>query len=174
MQDSTADCHGPMSAHTFSVSSDLRVSIEEFLRTLTLDGVNAELHPLAKMTAPNDWASRSIMEMPEKQHLFQSWILFLGILPIDRHSILIESVKPNEGFTEMSSSTLNSVWRHERRVTPNQSGCRVTDTVEYQSRLPLVGHIFKPMYRSVFLCRHRNLRARYGERASAPITGDGE
>jgi hypothetical protein len=155
-----------MTRHTFTISSDLQVSVKDFLPTLTLRGVNAELFPLVKMTAPETWSSRSILEWPVQQPLFKSWILLLGILPIDRHSFYFDSIAPTEGFKERSSSTSNTVWCHARRITAIASGCRVTDTVEYQNRLPLLGSLFKPMYRLVFWCRHRNLRSRYCGRTS--------
>ena len=152
--------------HSFTISSNLPVTAEEILRTLTMAGVNSELSPLVKMTAPRSWANRSILEWPEQQHLFDSWILFLGMLPIDRHSFYFDSINPHEGFIEASSSTTNSRWCHQRRISPAQEGCRVSDIVEYQSRLPLLGYLLKPIYRLVFWCRHRNLRSKYGGYAS--------
>ena len=148
--------------HKFSCASSLELSAEEFIRALTLGGVNRELRPLVRMTAPDEWASRPILDWPEQQALFSSWILFLGILPVDRHSFYLESIKPDRGFSEQSSSTVNSIWLHERKVVAIPSGCRVTDNVEFQCRLPLAGIILKQIYRLVFLHRHRNLRAMYG------------
>ena len=151
---------------SFSCSSVLPVSAEDMLATLTMSGVNAELCPLVRMTAPESFSVRSILEWPEKKRLFQSWVLLFGFLPIDRHTFYFEDINSNEGFVERSTSWTNQYWRHTRKVVSEPSGCHVTDTVEYKSRLPLIDWVVKPMYRLVFLCRHRNLRWRYGGRAS--------
>jgi hypothetical protein len=155
-----------MTVQTFTFSSDLRVSADIILASLNMRGVNAELRPLVRMTAPRDWASRSILECPSGQTLFQSWILLFGILPIDRHTFYLESIDPATGFAENSSSTINAIWRHRRMITPLSTGCRLTDTVEYRSRLPLLGGFFKPAYRLVFFIRHRYLRKKYSGHSS--------
>ena len=150
-----------MAALGFKRSSNLPVGVEDFLSTLTMSGVNAELRPLVKMTTPKDWANRPILDWPVNEHLFNSWILLIGILPIDRHSIYFRSITPGKGFAEASWSAANKYWLHERSVVPTQTGCRVTDIVEYESRLPLVGHLLKPVYELVFQHRHQYLRSNY-------------
>jgi hypothetical protein len=146
----------------FSLSSDLDVPGHGVLVTLTMEGVNAELRPLVKMAAPAEWDCLPIFDWPVQQHLFKSWVLFMGVFPIDRHSFYFESIRPESGFKERSSSTMNSVWCHERSVTAIRTGCRVTDSIDYQSRLPLIDYLFRLVYRLVSLCRHRNLRSKYG------------
>jgi hypothetical protein len=146
----------------FSRASDLAVDVDVILATLTLGGVNAELWPLVRMTAPAAFTQRPLQEWPEGQHLFNSWILLFGILPVDRHAFFLQSVVPGKGFVETSSSTLNALWQHERTIVPITAGCRVTDIVEYRCRLPLLGFLLKPLYQLVFWCRHRYLRSRYG------------
>ncbi|MGB1581680.1 MAG: hypothetical protein ACPHER_09265 [Nevskiales bacterium] len=132
---------------------------------MSLATVNSELRPLARMTAPTEWQQRPIMQWPAQQRLFKSWILLLGILPIDRHHFYFEWFDPEQGFCERSASSSNSLWRHQRRVTASAAGCVVTDSLQYQNRLPLCGAILKPVYQMVFWHRHRKLRARYGGRA---------
>ena len=146
----------------FSESSDISVGAEDFLSSLTLRGVNTELWPLVRMTAPGSWANRPIVDWPVQKHLFNSWILILGLLPADRHRFYLRSVTPGEGFVEASSSTINAKWTHERRITPVQGGCRIVDRVEYRCRLAMLGYLLLPVYKYVFRRRHRNLRARYG------------
>jgi ligand-binding SRPBCC domain-containing protein len=151
-----------MTGSRFSISSDLPVAVEDVLATITLSGVNAELWPLVRMTAPAQWANTPLAQWPEQQELFRSWILLFGILPIDLHAFCLQAVLPGRGFVETSSSTVNAQWNHTRTVIPIAGGCRVTDTVEYQSRIPLLGHVLKPMYQLVFWWRHRRIRARFG------------
>ena len=152
-----------MSQVSFTRSCDLPIDAGVFLSRFTIDQVNAELRPLVRMTAPAEWIDRPIIEWPEKQQLFTSWILLFGALPIDRHAFCLRSVVPGKGFYEDSSSTMNRYWRHQRWVTPVEGGCRVTDRVEYASRLPLWGLLLKPIYELVFRQRHRNLGRAYGE-----------
>lgn len=151
---------------SFTFSSDLPVPFEKFLTTLTMSGVNAELSPLVRMTAPESFSVGNILDWPEQQELFQSWILLFGFLPIDRHAFFLEGVNRNEGFSERSTSLTNEYWCHKRKVVSTSSGCRVTDTVRFKSRIPLIDVLFKPSYQVVFWCRHRNLRRRYRGSAS--------
>ena len=151
-----------MDAFQLCRSSDLAVDVDVILATLTLNGVNAELSPLVRMTAPAAFAQRPLQEWPERQNLFISWILLLGVLPVDRHAFYLHSVTPGRGFVETSSSTLNALWQHERTIIPLAAGCRVTDVVEYRCRLPLLGYLLNPVYKLVFWHRHRYLRSRYG------------
>ncbi len=146
----------------FSQSSDLCVDAEDILPSFALRAVNAELWPLVRMTAPEPWANRPIVEWPVQKHLFDSWILILGVLPVDRHRFRLRSLTPSEGFVEASSSTINASWIHERKITPIQGGCRIVDRVEYNCRLAVLGYLLLPVYQFVFRRRHRNLRARYG------------
>jgi hypothetical protein len=145
-----------------SRTSDLAASADAVLATLTLDGVNAELRPLVRMTAPLEWARRSLDEWPQRQVLFHSWILLLGVLPIDRHAFYLQSVHPGEGFHETSTSLMNAAWNHERTIMPIDGGCRVTDRVEYRNRIAVLGRLLKPVYQLVFWNRHRNLKLRFG------------
>jgi len=151
-----------MDALRFCTSTDLAVDLTVILATLTLSGVNAELWPLVRMTAPAAFAQRPLQEWPERQHLFNSWILLFGVLPVDRHAFYMQSVTPGKGFVETSSSTINALWKHERTIIPLEAGCRVTDIVEYRCRLPLLGYLLKPLYKLVFWRRHRYLRSTYG------------
>lgn len=151
---------------SFSFSSDLPIPAEQLLATLTMAGVNAELNPLARMTAPESFSTRNILDWPEQQRLFESWILLFGFLPVDRHIFFFEAIDSSEGFSERSTSLTNEYWRHKRTVAPLRAGCRVTDTVSFKSRVPLVGVLLKPFYQLVFGHRHRYLRRTFGGSAS--------
>jgi hypothetical protein len=150
-----------MSEIRITQSSNLAVGVQEMLATLTMAGVNAELWPLVRMTCPAEWTNCPLLDWPEGQHLFDSWILLLCVLPIDRHRFYLRSVSPGRGFVEDSSSLINAMWHHERNILPIGTGCRVIDTVAYQCRFSLLGYILKPVYRLVFWWRHRNLRSNY-------------
>ncbi len=151
----------------FSRASDLAAPIAAVLPTLTLRGVNSELWPWVRMTAPEAWAARPLSEWPEKTPLFASWLLLFGVLPIDRHAFYLAAVLPGEGFVETSSSFINAQWNHTRTIATIAGGCRVTDAVHYESRLAVLGYLLQPVYQFVFWWRHRRLRARFGGQGAA-------
>ena len=146
----------------FQVSSNLDLNPEDVMGLLTMDGVNGELGPFVHMTAPPEWSSKAIFEWPTGKVLFSSWILLFGIFPIDRHKFFLRSVDRQLGFTEESSSLTNKLWHHRRSIDSNGALCRVTDTVEFQCRLPLLAYILAPAYRFIFKHRHKVLRSHYG------------
>lgn len=129
---------------------------------LTMDGVNFELGPWLKMTAPPEWQARSFPEWPENQVLFSSKILLLGFIPFDSHWFKFESVGPR-GFSEQSSNIMNRVWAHQRSITTTESGTLVRDEVRYQSKISFVGALFLPIYKLVFANRHRRLKSKYAK-----------
>jgi hypothetical protein len=133
---------------------------------LTMHGVNKELSPLIRMTAPPEWSDKAIFEWPTGEVLFSSWILLFGIFPIDRHKFFFQSINRHRGFAEASSSLTNKLWHHRREIGRNGASFRVTDTVEFQCRLPLLAYILAPVYRIIFKHRHRVLRSYYGGSAS--------
>lgn len=146
----------------FQVSSDLNISPEEVGGLLTIKGVNLELSPLIRMTVPPRWSGQEIFEWPTGRKLFSSWILLFGIMPIDRHTFYFQSIDRQRGFVEESSSLINKMWHHCRDIDFDGSSCRVTDTVEFQCRLPLLAYTLAPIYRFVFRHRHKVLRSYHG------------
>tara|TARA_R100001460_G_scaffold103387_1_gene148526 strand:- start:32 stop:490 length:459 start_codon:yes stop_codon:yes gene_type:complete len=150
----------------FEVSSNLKISPEDVSELLTMRGVNRELSPIIRMTAPADWSSKPIFEWPTGKELFSSWILLFGLFPIDRHKFFFREIDRLRGFNEASSSFTNKVWQHHREIVSNERSCRVTDTVEFQSRLPVLAYVLAPVYRFIFKHRHQVLRSYYGGKAS--------
>lgn len=150
----------------FEVSSNLKISPEDVDGLLTMKGVNRELNPIISMTAPSEWSSKPIFEWPTGKLLFSSWILLFGILPIDRHMFFFQSIDRQRGFAEASSSLTNKMWHHQRDIKKNGASCRVTDTVEFRCRLPLLAYVLRPVYRFIFKHRHQVLRSFCGGSAS--------
>lgn len=150
----------------FEVSSNLKISPEDVTGLFTMKGVNRELSPLIRMTAPSEWSSKTILEWPTGKVLFSSWILLFGILPIDRHMFFFQSIDRQRGFAEASSSFTNRRWHHRRDINRTGTSCRVTDTVEFQCRWPLLAYVLAPVYQFIFKHRHQVLRSYYGGSAS--------
>lgn len=146
----------------FEVSSNLEISPEDVDGLLTMKGVNTELSPLIRMTVPCEWSGKPIFEWPTGKVLFSSWILLFGVIPIDRHTFFFQSIDRQQGFAEASSSLTNKLWHHRREFTRNGTSCRVTDSVEFQCRLPLLAYVLGPVYRFIFRHRHQVLRSFHG------------
>ncbi len=128
---------------------------------LTMRGVNAELMPLVRMSYPREAENFDLQQAPLKQTLFQSWLLLGGVIPVDRHALTFEALYDN-GFDERSTSWVQRVWIHRRRIIEQGKGCIVTDELEFQPRLPLPGGLAAALARRVFEHRHARLRDRYG------------
>lgn len=150
----------------FEVSSKLEISPDEVSELLTMRGVNSELSPLIRMTASPQWANRPIFEWPTGRVLFSSWILLFGIIPIDRHTFFFQSMDRQRGFAETSYSLTNKLWHHCRDIDCSGANCLVTDTVEFQCRVPLLTYLLAPAYRFVFRHRHKVLKSCYGGSAA--------
>lgn len=146
----------------FEVSSNLKISPDDVDGLLTMKGVNRELSPLIRMTAPSEWSNKPIFEWPTGEVLFSSWILLFGILPVDRHTFFFQSIDRQRGFAEASSSLTNNLWHHRRQINRNGASCWLMDTVEFQCRLPVTAYVMSPLYRFIFRHRHRVLRSLYG------------
>ena len=156
-----------MRRYSFEVSSELSARPDEFWARATLSGVNKELSPWVRMTAPPEWRSIPLLQWTLRKRLFNSWLLLFGIIPVDLHYFYMHNVTPNVGFEERSSSAMNKHWDHTRRIEPTPRGCVLTDRVEYESRLPFIGVLFLPIYKAIFVSRHRYLRRVYGRIASS-------
>lgn len=129
----------------------------------SMNSVNWELSPFVRMTAPREWRDYPPERWETGRLLFRSWVLLLGVLPVDRHSFRLKHIHAGEGFQENSSSWLNREWNHERKLLPAEGGCRVIDHVSVVGRFPLLTALLMPVYRFVFRHRHARLRKKYGQ-----------
>jgi ligand-binding SRPBCC domain-containing protein len=142
----------------FTLSSDLSApAITVWRHAVSPDGVNSEFRPLLRMTFPPQVGDLTERWRPGKK-LFRSWILVAGLLPVEYDDIVIEEVDPGRRFLERSSMLTQRVWEHERVIEPCAGGCRITDRVLFEPRLPGTGAVFSAIFKRVFQWRHRNLR----------------
>ncbi|MEO0367937.1 MAG: hypothetical protein AAF197_04020 [Pseudomonadota bacterium] len=127
---------------------------------LTMNGVNYELIPLVRMTAPSRWAEKPIQLWPIDEALFTSVILLFGIIPVDLHRFKLLGVN-GSGFEECSCSLVNEEWRHSRTIKEVEGGSLVKDQVTFIPKIRFVGKIMKPIYEAIFKHRHKRLVSRY-------------
>ena len=126
--------------HSFRISSDLCAPPEVVWRQVTkLDGVNDELRPLVRMTAPPGLRDARIDDLTIAQH------------------------GPGHRFREESRMLTQSRWEHQRDVVAIEGGCRVVDSLNWQGRVAPLGALFALAVPILFQHRHRRLRHRFGE-----------
>ena len=124
----------------------------------TAEGVNYELAPLVRMTVP-----RGSDLVIREGDLGRSWILLAGVVPIDYDDLHLARVDPGRGFSERSVLGSARAWHHDRSVEPLPGGgCRVTDRIGFEPRVPLLGGLQASLFGLTFRWRHRRLRRRFG------------
>jgi hypothetical protein len=128
----------------------------------TMEGVNAELGPWVHMSVPRALAHRPLEEAPLGAEAFVSTMSLLGLVPFDRHHLVLTSVTPEHGFEERSWSWLQRAWWHDRTITPLRGGCRLVDRVRFTPRVMLAAPLTKRLVRATFVHRHERLRAKFG------------
>jgi len=147
----------------FQVSSRLAASPERVWEHATSpEGMNRELRPLLRMTFPPDTHDLAASWRPGER-LFRSWILLGGVLPVEYDDLTIVELEPGRRFLERSSLLTQRVWEHERLVASEGSGCRLTDRLRFEPRVPWLAWLHRPVFRVVFALRHRNLRRLFGD-----------
>lgn len=144
-------------------SSVLRASPEAvWAHAMSPSGVNRELWPLLRMTFPIDVRDLAERWRPGRV-LFRSWILLLGILPVEYDDLAFAEVEPGRRFLERSTLLSQRLWEHERIVEAADGGTRLTDRVHFVPRVASLAPIHGAVFRAVFRLRHRNLRRLFGE-----------
>ena len=142
---------------------------------MTIEGVNLELWPFARMTAPPDLARLDASSLPMGRRLLRSWILVFGFLPVDYDDLTFAELTPGRRFLERSPMLTQRLWEHEREVVPEAAGgCLVRDRVRFEPRSRLLGRLQLPVFRLVFRNRHRRLVALFGLAPGARRLTSGE
>jgi hypothetical protein len=147
---------------TFEIESDLPIEPMKLYRELlTIKGVNRELSPYIKMSAPKQWRAKPISEWPVGAFLFNSRVTLFGLIPIDSHGFKFSEVSES-GFSETSKTLMNKEWNHTRSIVKTSAGSKVKDLVEYKSKLGFMGYLLMPFLLTIFKHRHSKLKAIYG------------
>jgi ligand-binding SRPBCC domain-containing protein len=133
----------------------------------TVAGVNYELRPFLRMTAPADLQRLEPGRVPLGEPACRSWLLLFGVVPVDYDDLTLVELEPGRGFHERSRMLSMRVWEHERRIEPDGGGCTVIDRLALEPRLRGTGALLEPLVRELFRHRHRRLRRRFGGEAAA-------
>lgn len=162
----------PSPAPQLTFASDLAAPAEPIWEWITsLRGINAELHPLMRMTAPAHVSSLSDAGLVVGRPLFRTWVLLFGVLPVDSYRVTLVEIDAGRGFAEESRLLTMSRWRHERRLSPLArpwraqpalaGSTRLTDTLTFEPRLaaPAVRMLIDALFRH----RHRVLLRTFGQ-----------
>jgi ligand-binding SRPBCC domain-containing protein len=132
-------------------------------RVSTFEGINDELRPLMRMTAPARVRALDPSEVVLGERIFRSWVLLFGLIPIDYDDLTLIALEPGRGFHERSRMLSMRVWEHERTLEPaGDSATRVGDRLSFEPRLPGSGPLLERFIRATFRHRHRRLRRRFG------------
>lgn len=134
---------------------------EVWARVTTVAGVNSELRPIVRMTAPPGIDSLAEADVVLGERLFRSWILLLGLIPVDYDDLTLVRLEPGHGFHERSSMLSQRVWEHERTLEADGAGCRLTDRLRFEPRRPIPVPVVERVVRGLFEHRHRRLRERF-------------
>ncbi len=133
------------------------------------DLINDELRPLLRMTMPRRLRDRDLSEFPVGAPAGRSWILLLGILPVDYDDLCLVELEPPRRFLERSSTLSLSTWEHERVIEPDGDGCVLTDRLGFELRSPLTripgaASLADAIVKGLFAHRHRRLLKRDTDR----------
>lgn len=123
-------------------------------RVTTLAGVNHELGPLLRMSAPR---GATIEDAPIGRPWFRSWVFFLKVIPIDFDHLCLESIDPPRGFHERSTMLSARVWEHKRTLT---GATTIVDELRFEPR-PLFGPLLRLIIPLAFRHRHRRLKRHF-------------
>jgi ligand-binding SRPBCC domain-containing protein len=155
------------SAYSFTISTPLRAPAEQvWEHASSFTGVNRELWPLVRMTFPAKLQRLTPGTFPVGHTAFRSWILLFGVLPVEYDDLMLVKLEPGRGFSEVSTLLTVRPWRHQRSILPSEEGCVVRDEIGLTPRWPGTGWFLAPLYRWIFVWRHRRLRRLFGARVS--------
>jgi ligand-binding SRPBCC domain-containing protein len=155
---------------TFRQSSRINVSADTaWDHATSFDGVNHELMPLMRMTAPRDFRRLDPERIVLGERLFRSWVFLFGVIPFEYDDLTLVELEPPRRFLERSPMMSMKLWQHERIVEPDGGGrCVVTDNLTFEPRMAFMRPLARLIVGFQFRHRHRRLRGRFGGRPSEP------
>lgn len=139
-----------------------RSAFEVWERAITEEGINDELRPILRMTMPPGLRDRTVATVEVGVELGRSWILLVGLIPVDYDDLKLAELGPDMRFLERSRTLAFSVWQHERVVIDEGAGCRVSDHLGFELKRPLAwipgsAALARAIVGLLFSHRHRRL-----------------
>jgi hypothetical protein len=136
---------------------------EVWERVITEEGINDEMRPWLRMTMPQSLRGATIDDVRVGEPLGRSWILALGLVPVDYDDLCLAELEPGRRFLERSQMLSMRLWQHERIVEPDgNDAARVTDRLHFELRrvpaaIPGAARFAAWMVARFFAHRHRRL-----------------
>jgi len=120
-----------------------------------------------RMTSPRSLSGATVDDVPVGVPLGRSWILLLGVIPIDFDDLLISELEPGRRFLETSSTMSASRWEHERTLTGTDDGTEIRDRIRFEprgvvGRISLARRLLYSVVEATFRHRHRRLALYFG------------
>ena len=137
-------------------------------RAATLAGVNEELRPIVRMTAPQALRDATLADLTPGVPAGRSWLLLGGLLPVDYDDLCLVEIEPPRRFLERSQMLSMRIWQHERAIEPiSATACALTDSLAFElrsvpGRVPGAAAVAIRLVRFLFGHRHRRLVAMHG------------
>jgi ligand-binding SRPBCC domain-containing protein len=103
-------------------------------RITTPEGINHELRPLLTMTVPEGLQGETVATVALGAKLGRSWIKLFGVVPVDYDDLCLVELEPGARFLERSRTFEFEMWQHERALTDEGSGTRITDRLTFGMR----------------------------------------
>ena len=139
-------------------------------RVTTPEGINHELAPWLRMTAPEALVRLRADDVPLGVRLCRSWILLGGVLPVDYDDLTLVGVEAGRGFHERSAMATASLWEHRRSLHDDRhGGCVLVDRLAYVPRFAMAAAVLDAIVPRLFTQRHRRLRAYFGGEATTVL-----
>src|SRR4029077_11380037 len=100
----------------------------------SVECISTELAPVVRMTVPKSSSTLLSGDVVTGERLFYSWVLLLGLFPIDRMEFTLSSVDIGRGFVEESPTLTMKRWRHERTLAASDGGTVLTDRLTFEPK----------------------------------------
>src|SRR5687767_744285 len=111
-----------MAEHVEQVSVVPASAAAVWERVITEEGINHELGPWLRMTMPPGLRGATIDDVAVGEPLGRSWVLALGVIPVDYDDLCLVELEPGRRFLERSKLFSMSMWQHERIVESEGGG----------------------------------------------------
>ena len=141
----------------FTFQTIVSAPTEEVWEWITsLKGIQKEMMPYFKMTAPRGIKTIHDVKIELEKPLFRSYIFLFGFLPFGYDDMTLIEYSEGKGFIEQSPMTSMKLWRHERTIEKVEKGTMITDQVTFIPRH--ASKLVANFLHRVFRHRHKVLK----------------